>query len=152
MLQFWRITLKYFLPHINKFTTARGSNQRLSCYKTVVTTCFAVISRISWGTITAITSLKINTGSTILAWTVRTLVYVCKWKKELPLSIFFLQEFFWKRLHCTYNCLHLKVTKSGPHCCTYVIFHSVSFLLQLSSATYRIWGHADARQLYQHLI
>ena len=35
-------------------------------------TCFAVVSSISRYTITAIASIKINTGSSVLAWTVRT--------------------------------------------------------------------------------
>lgn len=41
-------------------------------------TCFTVVSSISSFTITAITSLKIGTGSSVLAWIVVTLIYICK--------------------------------------------------------------------------
>ena len=41
-------------------------------------TFFTAISSISIFTITAITSLKIDTGSFVLAWIVFTLIYICK--------------------------------------------------------------------------
>ena len=45
-------------------------------------TCFTVISRKSRFTITAITSLKIDTRSSVLAWFIFTFIYICTKKRK----------------------------------------------------------------------
>lgn len=50
-----------------------------------VITCFAVISRITRFTITAITSRKIDTRGSVLAWIVRALVYNSRAVRKLSL-------------------------------------------------------------------
>ena len=41
-------------------------------------TCFTVVSSISGFAVTAITSWKVDTGSSVLAWSVGTFVNICK--------------------------------------------------------------------------
>ena len=51
-------------------------------------TCFTVLSGISSFTVTAVISFEIDTVCSVLAWIVRTFVYVCK-KNTFASKLFF---------------------------------------------------------------